>query len=126
MWFNREDKFCLGEVHSGHWFQLGRLWSVPRRLVSNAFMLKMNLDKAYDKVEWSFISEMLSCVAFGSWCVAMVNTLFTNTLAFVSVNNSLSLHFSLHHSSGCPLASYLYMLTANALGYLLEATHIAG
>ena len=54
----------------------------------------------------------------------MVNTLFSCTSSFVSMSNSLSRHIHLHRSirQGCPLAPYLYVLTANALGYLLEAT----
>jgi hypothetical protein len=60
--------------------------------------------------------------------ILLRNTLFTNASAFVSVNNALSLKILLHHSicQGCSLATYLYVLTADSLGYLLEAAHIAG
>jgi hypothetical protein len=70
---------------------------------------------------------MLSCPSFGSHCVDKVNTLFTNASTFVSMN-SLSLQFSLYWPipQGCPLAPYLYVLTIDALGDLLEVAHIAG
>lgn len=40
------------------------------------------------------------------------------------MNNSLALCIHIHRliRLGCPLAPYLYVLTAKALGYLLEAT----
>ena len=67
---------------------------------------------------------MLTCLGFGERCVSMVNTLFSCTSSFVSMSNSLSRHIHLHRSirQGCPLAPYLYALTVDALGYLLEAT----
>jgi hypothetical protein len=57
----------------------------------------------------------------------MVNTLFTNAFAFVSINNALSPWILLHRSirQGCPSAPYLYVLMVDALGYLLESTRIA-
>ena len=34
-------------------------------------MLKIDFDKSYDHVDWSFISEMLTLMGFGSHCVGM-------------------------------------------------------
>ena len=67
---------------------------------------------------------MLTSLDFGQGCVNIVRTLFSCSSSFFSVNNSLSLSIHIHRliRSGCPLAPYLYVLTANALGYLLEAT----
>ena len=89
---------------------------------------KIDFDKSYDKMEWTFIIDMLSYLDFGSKCVDMINTLFSSLLAFVAVNNILSLCILLHHSivKGCPLAPYRYVLTTNALGYLLENDHVHG
>lgn len=90
--------------------------------------MKIDFDKAYDWGDWSFILEMMACLGFCPKCVAMVNTLFTNASTFVSINNSLSSWISLHRSiqQGCPLAPYLYVLTIDALGYLLEVARIQG
>jgi len=92
------------------------------------YFLKIDFDKAYDRVDWLFILEMLTCLGLGPRCVAMVNTLFSNASALALVNNSFSLRISLHRSShqGCPLAPYLYVLAADALGYLLEVARIQG
>jgi hypothetical protein len=61
-----------------------------RETSQQSLILKIDFDKAYDWVDWSFILEMLTCLGFGPRCVAMVNTLFTNASTFVSINNALS------------------------------------
>jgi hypothetical protein len=55
-----------------------------------SLFLNTEFDKAYDRVDYSFISKMLTCLGVGPHYVAMVNTLFTIALAFASSNNVLS------------------------------------
>lgn len=92
-----------------------------------SLILKIDFDKTYDRDDWSFISKMLTCLGFGSHCVAMVTTLFTDASVFVSINNALSPTILLgrYICQGCLLDPYLYVLITDALAYLLEATHIA-
>ena len=91
-------------------------------------MLKIDFKKACDWVDWSFISEMMTCLSFGSYCVRMVSTLFSNVETFVSTNKSFPPCISLNRSirQGFPLAPYLYVLTVDALGYFLEEACIVG
>jgi hypothetical protein len=67
---------------------------------------------------------MLTSLDFGQGCVTIIRTLFSCSSSFVSVNNFLSLCIHIYRliRLRSPLAPYLYVLTANALGYLLEAT----
>nr|KUM47385.1 hypothetical protein ABT39_MTgene5570 [Picea glauca]QHR89567.1 hypothetical protein Q903MT_gene3589 [Picea sitchensis] len=55
-------------------------------------------------------------------------TLFSKTSARVSMNGVLSESIALQRSirQGCMLASYLYVITVDALGYLFEATRLQG
>jgi hypothetical protein len=71
-------------------------WAI--QIGQQSLILKIDFDKACDRFGWSFISEMLTCLGFGPCCVSMVNTLFTNALPFVSINNALSLWIFLHLS----------------------------
>lgn len=48
-------------------------------------MLKIDFDKVDVRVDWSFISKMLTCLGFGPKCVNTVSSLFSNTLAFVLI-----------------------------------------
>jgi hypothetical protein len=58
----------------------------------------------------------------------MINTMFSCTSTFVSMNNYLSPCIDLHGSirQGYALAPYLYVLIVDALGYLLESIHSQG
>jgi hypothetical protein len=49
-----------------------------------------------DKVDWSFILGMLTCLGLGTHYIDMVNTLFTDASNIVLVNNFLSTSILLH------------------------------
>ena len=69
-------------------------------------------DKAYYRIDWTFITDMFTCLGFGPRCVGMVITLFSYASALISVINTLYPRIHLHKSirQGCPLAPYLYEL----------------
>lgn len=69
-----------------------------REYGKQALFLKIDVDKAYDRVNWTFIIDMLSCLGFGSKCVGMIKNMFSSTLYFVVVNNILSPCILVHHS----------------------------
>jgi hypothetical protein len=58
----------------------------------------------------------------------VIQILFSNASTLVFVNNTLTDHIPLHRSikKKCHLTPYLYVLTVDALGYLLESTSIKG
>ena len=59
-------------------------------------MLKIDFNKAYDRVDRSFIAEMLTSLGFAPPCVGMVNTLFSNASTFVAINKALFPRITLH------------------------------
>lgn len=79
-------------------------------------------------VGFGLMPRMMTCLSFGSYSVGMVSTLFSNVATFVSANKGFPPQISLNRSirMGCPLAPYLYFLTVDALGYLLEEACIVG
>lgn len=87
-----------------------------------ALLLKIDFDKAYDKIEWDFILDVLDLLGFGSFFTDTMATLFTHALARVYVNGTFSKSILLQRSiqQGCPLALYFYVIVANAMPYLLE------
>lgn len=82
-----------------------------KEIEKQCLMLKIKFVKASNRVDWSFIFEKLTCLGFGSRCEGMVNTLFTNALAFVFFNKALSPQIVLHWSiqQGLSLSPYLYI-----------------
>ena len=83
--------------------------------------LKLDYYKVYDKLEWKFILHMLEWLGFGSKFIYYVNILFSNALVIVCVNRSLTYLIPLNISmtQGYTIALDLYVLTSDALGYLL-------
>lgn len=77
-----------------------------------ALFLKIYFYKAYYRIDWTFITDMFTCLGFGPRCVGMVITLFSYASALISVINTLYPRIHLHKSirQGCPLAPYLYEL----------------
>jgi hypothetical protein len=99
-----------------------------REFRQHPLFLKIDFDKTSDHIDWKFIIDMFTFIGFGQHYVGMVNTLFACAFDFVLVNNLLSTCICIHRSmrKECPLAPYLYVLTVDSLGYLLEATCLQG
>lgn len=88
----------------------------------NAILVKLDFDKSYDRVRWNFILSMLKWLGFGPKLQAHVRMLFQDANSQIIINNMMTDPFPLQRSirQGCPLASYLYVITADALGYMLQ------
>lgn len=50
-----------------------------QKVTNSGFVLKVDLKKAYDRVEWSFLEEVLSCSSFNSHFSALIMTCITST-----------------------------------------------
>jgi len=119
----RVDMLCIGMVYFGY-----SLVSLGGHGVGQGVWSTCILPKAYDCIDWTFITDMLTCLGFDQHCVGMINIFFTCASSFVAVNSILSPRIHLHRfiGQGCPLAPYLYVLMDNALEYLLEETRLHG
>jgi hypothetical protein len=72
--------------------------------------------------------DMLSFLGYGKQFVSVVKTMFSNASVFVLVNGVLLDKIVLNNSirEGCPLTPYLYVLAANALGFLFNESRMQG
>ncbi|MCO5580130.1 hypothetical protein L7F22_033997 [Adiantum nelumboides] len=72
--------------------------------------VKIDFDKAYDRLEWSFILACLEAMGFGPMLILFIRTPFGNARARIAINDSLSPAFDLSRSvrQGCPLAPLLF------------------
>jgi hypothetical protein len=85
-------------------------------------MLLLDFEKAYDRVNWTFLKEVMAKMGFHSQWIKQVMSLNENAAASVIVNGEISSTFRLQRSvqQGCPLAPYLFLLTVDVLGQMLQ------
>jgi hypothetical protein len=59
----------------------------------NAVILKLDFEKAYDKVKWSFLQQMLRMKGFSpEWC-ALINDFMSGGSVAISVNDDTGRYF---------------------------------
>ena len=85
-------------------------------------MLLLDFEKAYDRVNWTFLKHTMTRMGFQSTWIQQVMSLNENAAAAVIVNGEQSKTFKLQRSvrQGCPLAPYLFLLTVDVLGQMLQ------
>ncbi|GBG72440.1 hypothetical protein CBR_g12016 [Chara braunii] len=83
----------------------------------NTAILLIDLEKAYDKVGWTFVMTTLRHMGFGEGFCKWVVALYTLSTSAVMVNGFLSSSFRLSRSlrQGCPLAPLLFVLQMEVL-----------
>lgn len=88
----------------------------------NLSMLLLDFEKAYDRVNWTFLRQTMTRMGFHPTWINQVMSLNENTAASVVVNGEQSKTFPLQRSvrQGCPLAPYLFLLTVDVLGQMLQ------
>ena len=98
----------------------------PRR--GDFVFLKIDFEKAYDRLEWRFLEECLEVMGFGSIFCGWVKGLFQNAAARVQVNGEVSGPFPITRSvrQGCPLAPLLFALATEPLIRSLFKAHQEG
>ena len=86
-------------------------------------VLSLDQEKAFDRVDWSFMHSVLVSMGFGSSFVRWVKLFYTNVQSCVNVNGYLSPFFSLSHGvrQGCPLSQLLYVLVSEAFAVNIRA-----
>lgn len=85
-------------------------------------MLLLDFEKAYDRVNWTFLRQAMAQMGFHPTWIKQVLSLNENASAAVIVNGEQSKQFKLQRSvrQGCPLAPYLFLLTVDVLGQMLQ------
>ena len=85
-------------------------------------MLLLDFEKAYDRVNWTFLKQVMARMGFHHTRISQVMSLNENASAAVVVNGEQSKTFNMQRSvrQGCPLAPYLFLLTVDVLGQMLQ------
>ncbi len=99
---------------------------------NNSFMLKLDLSKAFDRLEWCFIAEALQRKGFHGNFINLVLSCISTASFLVNINGQSYGCFSAQRGirQGCPLSLYLFVLAINELSESLsediQSNHIKG
>ena len=85
-------------------------------------ILKIDQEKAFDRVNWSFMTRILAAMNIGPNFINLISTLYTSVFCRAINNGHLSEKIPLSRGvrQGCPLSPLLFCLTAECLGNIVR------
>lgn len=91
-----------------------------------AAILSLDQEKAFDRVDWSFLFLLLSRMGFGPSFISWVKLLYTDVYSAIFINGYTSRSFKPSRGvrQGCPLSPLLYVLTMEVLAVNIRANPV--
>ena len=86
-------------------------------------ILLLDFEKAYDRVDWSFLEGTLARFGFPDEWMRGISSVYRSASSRVIIGGRMGEGFTLERSvrQGCPLAPYLFLFFAEAMAHFLRA-----
>ena len=94
----------------------------------NGVVFKIDFEKAYDKVKWSFLQQTLRMKGFSEeWC-ALIHSCVSGGSVAVNINDEIGRFFQTKKGlrQGDPLSPILFNIVADMLAIMIERAKIDG
>ena len=93
-----------------------------------AGLVSLDQEKAFDRVEWSFLDKVMAAMNIGEIFRSYISTVYRDVSSRVIVNGWISrkIHPTRGVRQGCPLSPILYVLVAETLSSTIRSTAITG
>lgn len=90
--------------------------------------IKLDMDKAYDNLEWTSIEKALEAYGFNPPWIKIIMTLVTTVTYKFKVNGVVSQRIVPQRGlrQGDPLSPYLFILAVDALSHMINKAHTQG
>jgi hypothetical protein len=86
------------------------------------FLLKLDLAKAFDRLEWNFLTEALHRLGLHSNFINLLRACYSTSSFSILVNSEPAHYFNPQRGirQGCPLSPYLFVIAINELSIRLQ------
>jgi hypothetical protein len=94
----------------------------------NGVILKLDFDKAYDKVKWAFLQQTLRKKGFSDeWC-SLINSIVSRGSVAIKINDDVGRYFQTLKGlrQGDPLSPILFNILADMLAIMIECAKVDG
>ncbi len=88
----------------------------------DGFFIKIDQEKAFDRVSHSFIIKVLNKFSFGNKFISWIKILYNDIKSSVKINGHLTPYFPITRGvrQGCPISMMLYVIVAEPLNNLIK------
>lgn len=87
------------------------------------FLLSIDLHKAFDSIDWTYLSDILWKWGFGPYCLNLIHSLYSNPTAQVRLMGRYSALFPIGKGTrqGCPLSPLLFAIAIETLAIAIRS-----